>query len=111
MNEKIYDALKNAAVQHGRPLTYSDIAPLAELDMGRADHRNQIAKILDEISTEEHANGRPLLSAIVVHSEDYLPGGGFFKMAKRLGAFNKGSQSDFHAEELTNVYAYWRGKK
>jgi hypothetical protein len=110
MHQGIYEALKQAAIQ-GKPLNYADIAPLAGLDMNRADHRNQIAEILDEISTHEHTEGRPLLSAIVVHAEDSMPGGGFFKMARRLGVFKTGSQSDFHTEELVRVYNTWKAKK
>ena len=43
--------------------TYSDIAPLAGLDMGSQDDRNSIAEILGEISRHEYMLGYPMLSA------------------------------------------------
>ena len=63
--EAIYQEL--LLVAKGSNLTnYSDIAPLAGLDMGLPPDRNSMASILDEISRSEHENGRPLLSAVVV---------------------------------------------
>ena len=42
--------------------------------------------MLGEISIEEDAAGRGMLSVIVVHKDgDMMPGPGFFKLAKKLG--------------------------
>ena len=112
MHQTIYIRMKQAARQ-GRTLTYGDLAPLANLDMGNPGDRNKIAQILDEISSHEHAQGRPLLSALVVRGDASgggLPGGGFFKLSRRLGAQRAG-QDDvaFFAAELTRVFDTWRG--
>ncbi len=50
--------------------------------------RDALSRQLDNISTEEHAAGRPLLSAVVVHQDAgvlTVPGGGFFTLSRRLG--------------------------
>jgi hypothetical protein len=45
-----------------------------------------LAAMLGEISSEEDAAGRGMLTVIVVHKEgDMQPGPGFFDLAKRLG--------------------------
>lgn len=58
------------------------------LDMSRIDHRAEIGRILGEISSYEHQNDRPLLSALVVRAGDNYEGDGFFKLAEELGLGN-----------------------
>ena len=83
MNIEIYEKLKEVA-KSAQIIHYSKIAPLAGLDMSLPEDRNTIAVILDEISIHEHKEGRPLLSVVVIHKNDNIPGQGFFKMAKRV---------------------------
>jgi hypothetical protein len=84
MHEKIYEELGRVA--KGQPtITYSKIAPLANLDMDNPSHRDEIGQLLGEISKYEHSQQRPLLSAVVIHQDNNMPGQGFFKLAKELG--------------------------
>lgn len=73
-------------------------------------HDQRLFHLLDEVSTEEDAAGRGMLSAIVVHkSGDKQPGSGFFELAKKLGR----DTSDITCcwiKELRKVYAQWSGK-
>ncbi len=63
-----------------------------------------LTRILDDISSEEHRQGRGMLSAVVVHAtDDYLPGTGFFKLAARL-EHNASDRVAFHADELRRVH-------
>mgnify|MGYP001443643961 CR=1 FL=1 len=49
MHDAIYETLKQAArAKPGRLVHYSDIAPLAGLDMALQDDRNTMADILEE---------------------------------------------------------------
>jgi len=106
MHKEIYDRLK--AVAKDRKIThYSKIAPLADLDMSLQGDRNKIATILDEISTSEHNQGHPLLSAVVIHKHDNIPGQGFFTLAKRLGLQKQEDNFLFFIEELRRVHDYW----
>lgn len=62
-----------------------------------------LAKILDYVSSQEHSEGRGMLSAVVVHADDRLPGDGFFKLATRLG-HDVSDRLAFHAAELQRVH-------
>jgi hypothetical protein len=73
MREKLISVAKS-----GRVTYYSEIAPIVDLDMGNPDDRNKISNILDEISSHEHDKNRPLLSVVVIHRQDNIPGNGFF---------------------------------
>lgn len=106
MHKEIYDKLK-AVAKAGQVTHYSEVAPLAGLDMSLQEDRNKIASILDEISTSEHNQGHPLLSALVIHKHDNIPGQGFFTLAKRLGLQKQEDNFLFFIQELRRVHDYW----
>lgn len=67
---------------------------------------------LGDISILEHSQGRPLLSAIVVHkptsSEPRMPGKGFFKLAREHNIWDgKGTKEKFFFNEIRKVHDYW----
>ena len=67
-----------------------------------------LAKMLGEISTDEDAAGRGLLTAVVIRKEDGRPGRGFFdKLARDRGRVFPDSEAGrdrFWVEELGRVY-------
>lgn len=66
-----------------------------------------LAAMLGEISGEEDAVGRGMLSVIVVHkSGDKKPGSGFFEFAKELGR-DTSDRDKCWVDELNKVHAYW----
>jgi molybdopterin synthase catalytic subunit len=70
-------------------------------------HDQRLFHLLGEISEEENAPGRGMLSVIVVHKVgDMQPGPGFFELAKRLGR-NTSNIEKCWIEELKKVHAYW----
>jgi len=70
-------------------------------------HDPRLFKLLGEISTEEDAEGRGMLSVIVVHKHgDMQPGEGFFELAKALGRDTKDILNCW-VKELKKVHAYW----
>ena len=77
--EAIYKELIRVAKRKGTTY-YSDIAPLAGLDMSLEADRISIAQILDTVSTSEHESRRPLLSAVVIGKGAEQPGKGFFDL-------------------------------
>lgn len=106
----IYARLRDVAANE-QVVYYHQVAPLAGLDMSLADDRNRIADILDEISTFENAQGRPLLSVVVVQAETGRPGKGFYKLAARLGLFSGKSDLDemeFFIATVKRAYSTWR---
>lgn len=106
MNEQIYEKLKEIA-RAGTVTHYSDIAPLAGLDMNLPPDRYEIGAILDDINRHERELGRPMLSAVVVHRESLMPGQGFFTLARSLGLFVSDDKDRLYIEELRKVHDYW----
>jgi hypothetical protein len=48
-------------------------------------HGNEFRRFLGQLSWEEDAAGRAMITALVVHKVDSRPGGGFFVLAQHLG--------------------------
>lgn len=70
-------------------------------------HDPQLFRLLDEVSSEEDAAGRGMLTVIVVHKVgDMQPGHGFFELAKRLGRNTKDILRCW-VDELHRVHAVW----
>jgi hypothetical protein len=62
--------------------------------------------LFEEISREEDAAGRGMLSAIVVHKDDGFPGSGFFNLAQELGR-NTADKQKCWVSEVTLVFRVW----
>ena len=106
MHEQIYEKLKEVARE--RTVTYySDIAPMAGLNMDLQSDRNEIGAILDDINRHEHEMARPMVSAVVVHKGSLKPGKGFFTLTRELGLFSGSDEDKFYIQELRKVYDYW----
>ena len=86
MHKQIYEKLEEIAWA-GTIIHYSDITPMANLDMNSPYDRYEIGAILDEINRHEHKHDRRMLSAVVVHEESLKSGQGFFTLARELGLF------------------------
>jgi molybdopterin synthase catalytic subunit len=87
-------------------IPYSDLAASIE-SVSLEAHDPRLFHLLGEISTEEDAAGRGMLSVIVVHKHgDMQPGPGFFELATTLGR----DTTDILAcwvNELKHVHAVW----
>jgi len=113
MHESIYRKIQKVAGNR-EVVYYSDIAPLADLDMSLDRDREEIGRLLGGISRHEHEEGRPLLSAVVVHKPDQQsdeslgPGRGFFTLARELRLMAPDEdEDDFWQRELQRVHDYW----
>lgn len=99
------DILVARAKQRGM-IPYSELA--AQIAAIRFEpHASSFWALLGQISEEEDAEGRGMLSVIVVHKNgDMQPGPGFFELADSLGR----DTTDILAcwvEEFKVVHAYW----
>lgn len=101
--EELRRVARSGGVTH-----YFSLAPLAGVSIGDAAGRLRVAEILKQISTEEHAAGRPLLSAVVVMKGKKLPGAGFFGLAQRVGLYDGADPQAFWRREVQRVWDYWR---
>lgn len=106
--ETIYQEIAKVA-KSGGTTYYSDIAPLVGMDVRSLPDRNRISNILDEISRSEHADGKPLLSAVVISKVENCPGQGFFTLAQSLNLYdgNPDSKLEFWKQELRRVHEHW----
>ena len=111
LRKPIYEELKKVA-QLQETTTYGAIAPLAGLDMENPADSDAIRQILGIISTYEHHQGRPMLTAIVAHKQDNIPGHGFFELARLLGVLKSGADElAFFCGEVSRVHNKWRPTK
>jgi hypothetical protein len=112
--KELHEHLQALARAESEPISYTEAGHFVNLTMDNPDHRTKIGHILDDINQAERAQGRPLLSALVVHGDGEhrgLPGDGFFKLARQWGLLKGHKSTDelfFYAEELKRVYAYWK---
>ena len=100
--QEIIQVAKSGGITH-----YSDIAPLIGLSMDSPADRNILSNILDKISTNEHENGKPFLSSVVILKDKNIPGCGFFKMAQKVGLYNGSGEVESWVKELRRVHDYW----
>ena len=113
MNQRVRSYLIELARKRtNQTITYQKLSDSCDLklDMGNIVDRNKIATMLDEISTYEHANKRPLLSALVIRLSDGYEGDGFYKMAERLGygSWQKLKRENiFEVEQITKCIKFW----
>jgi hypothetical protein len=89
------------------PIPYSELAArLRTITIGYQDQA--MDDLLVDVSTQEHATGRPLLSVMVVHKyRDQEPGNGFYTLAEYLG-FKFSDRQAFWIAEFNRVSEYWR---
>ncbi len=104
--EEIRAVLVETARQRGM-ITYSDLVDKVKaIDI--PPHGPAIGQILGELSHEEDAQGRGMLTVLVVHKHGKKrPGPGFFELAEDLGR-DTSNKDKFWIDELNKVYAYWR---
>ena len=70
-------------------------------------HDPRLFALLGEISTNEDAEGRGMLTVIVVHKDgDMQPGPGFFELANSLGRDTSDIMKCW-VDEFKKVHAYW----
>jgi hypothetical protein len=98
------DILRQKAQATNQLITYGEIAKMIVGANFSADDKS-LHELLGEISTEEDAAGRGMLSVLVVHKHgEQKPGAGFFALAKRLGK-NTSDPDKFFIDELMKVKA------
>lgn len=102
----VYCELIAAAKYHGT-VTYQEIAKMMGIPLKGNYMSNLLGRILGEISEDEVANGRPMLSAIAV-GVNGLPGAGFYSLARGLRRLTDQSEEEFWEAEKKAVYETWK---
>ena len=101
-----------SVAQRKKTITYTKLLSQAKikLDMSIPYDRGVLGHILGEISWNEVAEGRPMLSSVAIHAGDYKQGQGFFDLAENLYniALNDADQRlEFGIKELNKTHEYW----
>ncbi|WP_269899960.1 hypothetical protein [Paenalcaligenes faecalis] len=105
--------LKDVAKKQ-KTVFYDDVAALLKLNLKNPDDRQTLTSYLNEISTEEDTNNRPLLSAIVVNKKGVnqgFPGKEFGNLGRELGYCHEDGELDdmaFAVEQINAVFAHWK---
>jgi len=113
MHQAIYEELVRVARDRRvETTTYGQLAPLAQLHLDNPADRRRLSEILGQISSYEHSQGHPMLSAVVIYVDKNRPGDGFFTLAQELGLYggsnHEESKIDFWIAELKRVHDFWR---
>lgn len=75
-------------------ITYSDLASVI-VSIHIEPHDFAMSRLLDEISKEEDAAGKGILTALVVFKDEPVPGEGFWATARDIGRV------------FTDKWAFW----
>ena len=87
---KVWEQAKKEAIQgilagaSKGPVSYSTLAKRIR-SINFDPHDFAFHHLLGQISVEEDAAGRGMLSVLVVRQEDGMPGAGFFDLAQKMG--------------------------
>lgn len=91
--------------REARTITYSELSREV-LPLRLPPDSYALAAMLGEISEESDADGRGMLSVLVVHKDgDGRPGGGFFELAAKLGRAAGSDHDLLWIEEMNRVTA------
>lgn len=87
MNIRVRNRLIQYARTNSNPVTYQRLITEAELGLNVdiSHEKAMLGEILAEISTKEHEQGRPLLSAMVQERSNKGQGDAFYKLCESLG--------------------------
>lgn len=110
VSEAVWDEAKAQAVEvmraaaRARDLVFYSqlVARISAIEMGPRDPR--VGKMLREVSEDEVAAGRGMLSVLVVRKSDSMPGKNFFTLASELGRDARDEMACW-MRELQRVYS------
>ncbi len=94
-------------------VTYGDLCKALDPDghYWAAPRYRGIGQVLGRVSTWEHAQGRPMLSALVVQAQSMRAGKGFAQLAQRLGErIPSGHETAFWRSQVEAVVKHWAGR-
>jgi methyl coenzyme M reductase subunit C len=96
-----------ASARAGGTMTYTELSNL--LTTTYAPNGRPFSTLLCDVSRKTYAKQKVLLSAVVVHDGDGLPGNGFFSLAEELG-LDVEDRQDFWNRAIAKVHdAYASG--
>ena len=115
MNTRVRKKLIQVARGRANQMTFQNLIYEAELglNLDNTYEKSRLTEVIDEISEEEHAEGRPLLSALVSTKGFKNQGDNFFRLCERLGYGNwreLKKDSEFLEEQRKACREFWQNK-
>lgn len=110
--DELHDLLVEVARRRAT-ISYSDVVA-AMRTVSLPPDSTAFHHMLGDVSARTFDDGAPLLSAVVVHKHDGKPGGGFARLARRLGFEvdeNAAAEDAFWGQQLTAVHAWWSDRR
>ena len=106
-HQAVYERLVKAA--RARDFVhYGELAKMLGIDMDNPHFGALVGKVLGQISEDEVAAGRPMISAIVVSRDTMLPGYGFFTLGQQLRQTKPGEDDlAFAVRQIRRVHDFW----
>jgi hypothetical protein len=103
------DEIKDVLVEHARRpqmIAYSGLVQkIRAIDLQARDPR--LDELLRQVASEEHAQGRGMLTVLVVHKTgDLRPGRGFYECARALG-LDTSDEDRLWVDQFNKVHASW----
>ena len=92
--------------REGRFITYQQL-----MDEMGGPGRGYIGEVLKEVCTREYEDNRPLLSALVVHATEQLPGKGFWELRVLSPSLRNATMKEkmnHWEEEYRKAREYWQ---
>ncbi len=106
-HQAVYERLVQAA-RVREFVHYGELAKMLGIDMDNPHFGAQVGKVLGQISEDEVAAGRPMISAIVVSRDTMLPGHGFFTLGQQLRQTDPGEDDmAFAIRQIRRVHDFW----
>ena len=114
MNLEVRNYLIHLARQKvNQTVTYQKLSDDCKLNLNMQENphdRKVLGGILGDISSFEHSNDRPLLSALVVRAGEHYEGDGFYKLAEILGFGkwqNLKNEGIFETIQIKKCIEFW----
>ncbi len=116
MNNRIRKKLIQVARGRAHLMTYQSLVYEAELGLNLENsfEKSTLSEVINEISEEEHAAGRPLLSSLVRVKGHKNQGDGFFRLCEKLGYGdwkNLKKDNDFLEEQREACRLFWQDSR
>ena len=116
MNARVRKKLIQVARGRAHQMTFQNLIYEAELglNLDNTYEKSRLNEVIDEISEEEHENGRPLLSALVSVKGTKNQGDSFFRLCERLGYGNwkeLKKNREFLEEQRNACREFWQDDK
>lgn len=107
LNRALYERLVEAA-RDQRPISIWELGDLLGLAMDYPPQRTEMSQLLGIITRHEVANGRPMLSSVVIDDAEAVPGKELFDIGEDLGLVERGEDPlRFSVRQQQETFALW----